>query len=263
MILATLLTLVLALAVLGRLIWGRWNPSLVIGILIGLALAVVIRQRTVDQAKPPIMDPGAGTKPVEAERQAREKDVATLNAHLDQIKAALPRLDDDIRQVNDQLSKLDGRVKKLEHPPPPPPPLSSPVTLISAQVDLVQPRGKSPKVPAYSGTFASAESKVVSADIDFCQLPVNSNGCVPAPPTPGCDHNFICNERGGNYATIPSPILAHGRQFCVRMTFSLQNGAQGVALGGPLEPHNGSKWQRDAKTPTVCDTVADNQSGRP
>jgi hypothetical protein len=44
------------------------------------------------------------------------------------------------------------------------------------------------------------------------------------------------------------------------MTFSLKNGDRGVALGGPIEPHDGS-WQRHT---TACDAVAGNQgAGHP
>lgn len=245
------------------------RAPLVIGLLTVAALAVaasVAWKIWFDGPTGPAVDAITIMNTIDAERQAREKDIAALGSRLDQMKADSSKRDDKVDQQikaeadtrGDAIKQLDARVKYLESrlPPPTPPPNS--VTLNSAQVRLVQTRGKGQDVRVYPGIGTTARATIQSADITFYVLPLDKNECKLGKPTPDCP-NFICNEKG-SYATIPDDFVSSDRRYCLRMTFSLKNGDHGVALGGPIEPHDGS-WQRDT---TACDTVAGNQgAGHP
>src|SRR5277367_3153141 len=238
MVVATLVSLFLSLAVLARLVRRRPGVArepLVIGLLIGAALGVAagVAWQTSFGGSDAII------KAVVAERQAREKDIAALGSRLDQMKADSSKRDDKVDQQikaeadtrSNAIKQLDTEVKDIKSrlPPPTPPPNS--VTLNSAQVSLVQTGAKGQDVRVYPDIPTTARATIQSADITFYVLPLDKNECKLGKLTPDCP-NFICKGIG-RYVTIPDDFVSSDRRYCLRMTFSLKNGDRGVALGGP------------------------------
>lgn len=296
--LAICLCFILALAIIWRLTKAPQGPShvpAIVGGLIGIALGIVLCQvawlLATTQAPTPdtSLDPNTPAKLVEAERQAREKDTATVTGHLDDsskklsaaqaelsqarhdigqarddigklatvqkaIGEAADRTDATIKQIDDTLSKHDTRLKALENPPPTPR-----LTLNRLQVRPVQLLGHPAALALFPQTIGST---VQFASIDFCPPPGGSGGCTPAPNTPpiapNCTHSLICNGRG-TYVTIPPAVAPDTGPLCIRLTYILLDQTQGVAPGGPIEPRAGAIWQRNPKAPNQCDQASPNQ----
>ena len=240
MALAALVSLLLSLAVLARFVMRRPDVArapLVIGLLIGAALAIVAGVAWVT-----VMTL------VDAEREAREKDIAGLRTQLDnklreeikaetearnkaiseQIKAETDARNDAIsKQIKTETVARKEAIEQLDKkfsPQIKPEPnarndaIDAKVTLNSAEVQLVpQTRGK--PLPGVSPRIGKPPGVTIqSADIDFCSL--DSKKCEPAPPTDHRPNNFIYNGQG-SYVTIPDKFdIGHG--YCLKMTFSLR-----------------------------------------
>jgi hypothetical protein len=265
--LAIFLCFILALAIIWRLTKASQSPSLVpaiVGGLTGIALGIVLCEAggllSNTQAPTPdtSLNPNTSTNLVEVERQAREKDIATVTGHLDDLskkmsatKAELGQTRDDIVKLADTISKQDQR-KAFENPLPPPAPR---LILNRLQVRPVQRRGQPAALALFPQTIGGA---VQFASIDFCPPPGGSGGCTPASNTPNCTHSLICNGRG-TYVTIPPTVASNAGPLCIRLTYILQDQTQGVAPGGPIEPRAGAIWQQNSKAPNQCDQASPNQ----
>jgi hypothetical protein len=272
---------------------GPSHVPAIVGGLIGIVLCQAAWLLVTNQAPTPdtSLNPNTPAKLVEAERQAREKDIATVTGHLDDLSKklsaaqaelsqarhdigqsrddigklatvqkaigeAVDRTDATINQIADTLSKHDTRLKALEKPPLPYTPR---LTLNRLQVRPVQLRGHPAALALFPQTIGST---VQFASIDFCPPPAGSGECTPAPNTPpiapNCTHSLICDGHG-TYVTIPPAVAPNTGPLCIRLTYILEDQTQGVAPGGPIEPRAGAIWQRNPKAPNQCDQASPNQ----
>jgi hypothetical protein len=293
MIVATTLAIglcfILALAVIWRLMKAPQGsshvPSVVAG-LIGIALGIVLAQAAwllaTNQTPPPDI-PDTTSKLVQLERQACDKDIATLTGRLEDLSKkqsatqteisqagvdignlataqkpigdAVSRIDVAVKRIDDTLQKHDIRLtdpEKYRETPP------QPLKLNQLEV-RPSTHGQPPKLALYPHT---ASGTIQFASIDFCPPPGSSGGCTPAPNKPqikpNCTDSFICNGSHGTYVTFP-PGVANTGPRCIRLTYTLQDQTPRIAWGGPIDTRDGAVWPSDPKTPNQCDQASPNQ----